>query len=60
MQLSHQSKSWLDWSPKPADSQHPSAHQSQSVPTQSSDLNVMSLVFPDGRVMQVELSQRAS
>ncbi|MEO1400203.1 MAG: hypothetical protein AAFV72_03000 [Cyanobacteria bacterium J06635_1] len=53
-------KAWLERYQQTVVAQAPSVPQSQSGPSCNSDINVMSLVYPDGRVTRVELSPSAS
>ncbi|MEM8806787.1 MAG: hypothetical protein AAGF01_12225 [Cyanobacteria bacterium P01_G01_bin.38] len=52
-------KAWLARYQQTVASQSPSVPSSQAGPSRDNDINVMSLVYPDGRVTRVELSPSA-
>ncbi|MEM9162624.1 MAG: hypothetical protein AAGC54_06085 [Cyanobacteria bacterium P01_F01_bin.4] len=52
-------KAWLERYQQTLASQSSSVPQAQAGSSQDSDINVMSLVYPDGRVTRVELSPSA-
>ncbi|MEM9905259.1 MAG: hypothetical protein AAF921_09585 [Cyanobacteria bacterium P01_D01_bin.44] len=52
-------KVWLERYQQTVASQSPSVPSSQAGSSQDSDTNVMSLVYPDGRVTRVALSPGA-